>query len=245
MSLNLQTTLTMSVRPPLLSNTYSLNSHYSLALMVYDLTGSWSDPPGPNAPLNDTCAGGKTGSVVSALANWTNSKFPANKLVLGVGSYGRSFNITPSSALSLWAAAGSAVSPQGATAPNRTSSQRANACQTFAKQAPSIEGSNWDGYEKSDACGNPIPSGGIWNFWGLINGGYLTDKGKPASGIEYRYDACSQTVCFLLLAYRGLVLTMIHQPYVYSPATQIMISYDDAMSFCTSRPVIFVYVVLG
>lgn len=162
--------------------------------MVYDLTGSWADPPGPNAPLNDTCAGGKTGSVVSALAAWTNAKFPANQLVLGVGAYGRSFNITPAEALSLWAAAGTAVSAGGAAAANATAQQRGAACATFSQRAPDLADSNWDGYEGDDACGNGIPSGGIWNFWGLVSGGYLNVNGSATTGIEYRYDGCSKTV---------------------------------------------------
>jgi chitinase len=36
--------------------------------------------------------------------------------------------------------------------------------------------------------------GGIFNFWGLIEAGFLNADGIPASGIDYRFDECSQTV---------------------------------------------------
>lgn len=41
--------------------------------------------------------------------------------------------------------------------------------------------------------------GGIFNFWGLIDGGFLTANGTAAAGIDYRFDSCSQTVCLVNL----------------------------------------------
>lgn len=46
-----------------------------------------------------------------------------------------------------------------------------------------------------DQCGAPVGIGGLFNFWGLIDGGFLKADGTPAPGIDYRFDECSQTVC--------------------------------------------------
>ena len=53
-----------------------------LAIMNYDVYGSWSTAAGPNAPLNDSCApsSDQDGSAVSALKAWTSAKFPAEKV---------------------------------------------------------------------------------------------------------------------------------------------------------------------
>ncbi|TFK92187.1 glycoside hydrolase family 18 protein [Polyporus arcularius HHB13444] len=58
-------------------------------LMNYDTWGSSSDP-GPNAPLSDSCGNSTQGNAnaLSALRAWTGAGFPANRLVLGVPSYG-------------------------------------------------------------------------------------------------------------------------------------------------------------
>jgi chitinase len=56
---------------------------------------------------------------------------------------------------------------------------------------------------------------GIFDFWGLVQGGFLNAKGSAASGIHYRFDSCSQT------------------PYVYNANSQVMVAYDDAKSFTT------------
>jgi len=45
-----------------------------------------------------------------------------------------------------------------------------------------------------DDCGNPNVVGGLFDFWGLIDGGFLTADGTPANGIDYIFDRCSQTV---------------------------------------------------
>ena len=77
-------------------------------------------------------------------------------------------------------------------------------------------GDSWDAVSaESDMCGVVTAAGpsGIFDFWGLVEGGFLTTNGTAASGIDYRFDACSQT------------------PYVYNPSTQVMVSYDDARSF--------------
>jgi hypothetical protein len=49
---------------------------------------------------------------------------------------------------------------------------------------------------------------GIFNFEGLIQGGFLTSTGQPASGISYRFDNCSQTVSPSISGGRGDPLTL-------------------------------------
>ncbi|KAI0634770.1 glycoside hydrolase [Trametes polyzona] len=169
-----------------------------IAIMNYDVWGSWSTSVGPNAPLNDTCASGadQQGSAVSAVNAWTKAGFPANQLVLGVASYGHSFKVDKAAAL---------------TADNTLAAYPA----FDAAQQPL--GDSWDAVAPAgvDQCGNPTSGGpsGIFDFWGLIEGGFLTANGTAADGIAYRFDECSQT------------------PYVYKPDTGVMVSYDDAQSF--------------
>jgi len=64
-----------------------------------------------------------------------------------------------------------------------------------------------------DVCGNPTQASGQFNFRGLVNAGWLTKKGTAASGYSYRFDECSKTA------------------YIYSPAKEQMVSYDDAPSW--------------
>ena len=68
--------------------------------MNYDDWGSWSSAVGPNAPLNDSCApsGDQQGSAVSAVKAWSNAGMPISQIVLGVPSYGHSYNVNTSDA---------------------------------------------------------------------------------------------------------------------------------------------------
>jgi len=173
-----------------------------IEIMVYDIWGSWDTTVGPNAPLNDTCAppAYQEGSAVSAIQAWTSAKFPANQIVLGVASYGHSFFVPRSIA----------IASNGDLA----------AYPAFnASLQPS--GDKWDDPAGVDQCGNPTSVGGIFDFWGLVDGGFLNKDGAVAKGIEYRYDSCSQT------------------PYVYNSTSQVMISYDDATSFAAKG--LFIY----
>lgn len=151
----------------------------SSAIMNYDVWGSWSPGVGPNAPLNDSCAppAAQRGSAVSAVAAWTAAGFPANQLVLGVPSYGHSFHVTPSAS---GASSGVLVSYPSFDA------------------ALQPVGDSWDPAAPAgmDQCGNPVPagSGGSFNLWGLVQGGFLTDNATAADGMDYRFDECSQTV---------------------------------------------------
>lgn len=49
----------------------------------------------------------------------------------------------------------------------------------------------------ADKCGNQGVPSGVFYFNGLIEGGFLGVDGNPADGIDYTFDACSQTVRFL------------------------------------------------
>lgn len=148
--------------------------------MVYDVWGSWDKTVGPNAPLNDTCAPSayQEGSAVSAIQAWMSAKFPANQIVLGVASYGHSFFVPRSIAMT----------PDGGIAayPAFNASLQPN-------------GDKWDGAAGVDQCGNPTPVGGIFDFWGMADGGFLNVDGAASNGILYRYDECSQTVSYSIM----------------------------------------------
>ncbi|KAI9444238.1 glycoside hydrolase family 18 protein [Lactarius indigo] len=166
-----------------------------IEVMNYDVWGSWSNSVGPNAPLDDSCApsSDQDGSAISAVKAWSTAGFPANQIILGVASYGHSFHVGNDSAVD-------------------TSGNIALYAPFDKSQQPA--GDKWDGTASGvDECGNPNVVGGIFDFWGLIDGGFLTTNGTATSSIDYTFDNCSQT------------------PFVYNPASQVMVSYDDATSF--------------
>ena len=145
-----------------------------IAVMNYDIWGSWSPAVGPNAPLNDTCAPPqyRQGSAVSAVRAWTIAGLPSSQLVLGVPSYGYSFLVNRSVAL--------------------TQQGDITAYPRFEPEQP--KGDSSDGGSGVDVCGTQTGWGGLFNFWGLVEGGFLDKRGRPLRGIRYRYDECSQTV---------------------------------------------------
>ena len=183
-----------------------------IAVMNYDVWGSWSPAVGPNAPLNDTCAPPQyqQGSAVSAVQAWRSAGLPSDQLVLGVASYGHSFLVDVSVALTA----------QGEVA----------AYPKFEPEQP--RGDSADDEPGVDVCGATTGWGGVFNFWGLVEDRFLDEKGKPLQSIRYRYDECSQTVRFCgrfqLLADAERAS---YQPYVYNVTSQVMVSYDDARSF--------------
>jgi len=162
--------------------------------MNYDVWGSWSATTGPNAPLDDACApaAAQQGSATGAVKAWSAAKFPEDQILLGVASYGHSWSVAPTAAVD---GSGNVVF----YAPFDKASQPA--------------GDSWDAAPGTDQCGAATPQGGIWDFWGLIQGGFLTTSGDPAPGIVGGFDNCSQT------------------PVVYNAQTQVFVAYDDAESF--------------
>ncbi|KAF8742076.1 Glycoside hydrolase family 18 protein, partial [Rhizoctonia solani] len=174
-----------------------------IQIMNYDIWGPWSDTTGPNAPLNDTCATNatqKVGSAVSAVEAWTKAGFPADQIVLGVAGYGHGFSVTPANALN-----DSILNPYS----------------TFNKSF-TPPGDAWDdmpvgpnGTVALDVCGNPQAQGGNWDFWGLVENGFLNENGtaNTAEGIVYKFDECSQT------------------PFVYNQTSGVFVAFDNAESF--------------
>ncbi|KAJ6623753.1 glycoside hydrolase family 18 protein [Mycena sp. CBHHK59/15] len=145
-----------------------------IALMVYDVWGSWSPSVGPNAPLNDSCAtaADRMGSAASAVNSWMAAKFPANQITLGVAAYGHSYSVAPSAALS-----GSELTSYPA----------------FDASAQPMGTSDTSGDTSLDPCGNRNGISGLFTFAGLISSGFLNSTGSAAEGIDYRFDSCSQT----------------------------------------------------
>ncbi|KAJ7253702.1 glycoside hydrolase family 18 protein [Mycena haematopus] len=178
-----------------------------IAIMVYDVWGSWSPTVGPNAPLNDSCAppADQDGSAVSAVNSWTIANFPANQesssslsiqhrsITLGLAAYGHSFSVSPSAAINKMGSL--ALYPD------------------FDASAQPLGSSDTPGDTSLDPCGDPNGVSGVFTFAGLISSGFLNSNGTNATGIDYVFDSCSQT------------------PFVYNPTSQVMVSYDDASSF--------------
>lgn len=135
-----------------------------VAIMNYDLWGSWSSAVGPNAPLNDSCApsADQRGSAVSAVRAWSNAGMPTSKIVLGVPSYGHSYYVNSSDAF----VPGTKM-----------------LAQYPAFNSSSAPGDSWNGNVS-----------GTFEFWALVNNGFLTPQGMPAPGIFNRFDSCSETV---------------------------------------------------
>ncbi|EIW77028.1 glycoside hydrolase family 18 protein [Coniophora puteana RWD-64-598 SS2] len=172
-----------------------------IEIMNYDVYGpGWSSVVGPNSPLNDTCMPSnatQAGSAVSAVAAWSQAGFPANQIVLGVPSYGHGWS----------------VSVQDATGAASASDASALVAYPSFNKGQAAPGDKWAGAAGTDVCGNATPAGGTYEFWGLVDNGFLNGNGTVAQGKLYRYDECTQT------------------PYVYDPTSQVMVAYDDATSF--------------
>ena len=147
-----------------------------IEVMNYDVFGpSFSTVTGPNAPLDDSCSPYPEGSAMSAVKAWTKAGFSANQIVLGVPSYGHSFSVPRSTAVS--------------------SSNQLQIYTSFDKDN-TPQGDAWDYVPPGsvDQCGQPEGPNGIFNFWALVGYGYLNSDGSVASGMLSTFDQCSQTV---------------------------------------------------
>lgn len=145
-----------------------------IAIMNYDVWGSFSPTVGPNSPLDDSCAPTKAGSAVSAVKAWTGANFPANQIALGVAAYGHSFHVTTSAALG--------------------SSGNLNLYPSFDKsQQPLGDSDTSTSASVLDSCGQPEGISGTFNFNGMVAYGFLNSNGTAANGIDYTFDNCSQT----------------------------------------------------
>lgn len=134
---------------------------------------------------------------------------PAYQIVLGVPAYGHSFAVNKSTATG----SGSGLVAYPA----------------FESEQP--RGDPWDDVPGVDACGVQNGYGGVWNFWGLVDGGFLKQDGSVHDGIDHRFDECSQTVSRFWEIAKLCGLTLGFKPFVYNSTSEIMISYDNAQSF--------------
>lgn len=82
----------------------------------------------------------------------------------------------------------------------------------------------------TDTCGNTTSSSGVFNFWGLIEEGYLKADGTANDGIEYFYDECSRTVSLGIVHVVASSANPGPQPFVYDDNSKVMVSFDDARS---------------
>ncbi|KAI3604579.1 glycoside hydrolase family 18 protein [Moniliophthora roreri] len=161
-----------------------------ITIMNYDVWNSLSSRAGPNAPLNDTCVPTGSpriefGSAVSSVKAWSNAGFPLNQIVLGVPAYGHSFVVERNQAFT------DGSNTQLASYP------------AFNRQAEHL-GDSWDGEGGTDVCGAQVGPSGVYNFWGLMEQGYLNPDGSVKSGVP---------------------------PYIYDSEKQTLISFDNVQSF--------------
>jgi chitinase len=118
------------------------------------------------------------GSAVSAISAWTAAGMPAHKIALGVAAYGHSYRVDPGEAY---------VNGRGGELYGTP----------LFNAADQPVGDAWDDQPGTDVCGNEQGYGGSWNYWGLVDGGWISADGGRVQGISYRYDECSQTVCYV------------------------------------------------
>ncbi|CAK5265394.1 unnamed protein product [Mycena citricolor] len=196
--------------------------------MVYDLSWNWTAGSPriqralPSSPLDDSCyssvpdataGAGSTagsglwglagrGSARSAVEAWVGSGAPASKIVLGMPAYGHSFNVNASAAF---------------VGPNSTLLSPYPAYDTLNHSI----GDSWDSTGGVDQCGVYQGPGGTWDFWALVQGGYLLSNGSAAPGVPYRWDQCASV------------------PYLYinnsggsgSGSGGVLVTYDDPQSY--------------
>ncbi|KAH0581984.1 hypothetical protein H2248_011647 [Termitomyces sp. 'cryptogamus'] len=144
-----------------------------IAIMDYDIWGSWSPTTGPNAPLDDSCAATKAGSATSSVREWSATNFPVDKIVLGVPAYGHGFNVSSTNAL--------------------TANNSISVYASFTG-IPFGPNDNATATPQPDICGDvsSAPTG-FYYFEQMISSGFLDQSGSPLQNISYQIDPCSQT----------------------------------------------------
>ncbi|KAJ7143425.1 glycoside hydrolase family 18 protein [Mycena crocata] len=196
-----------------------------IAPMVYDLSWNWTAGSPriqralPSAPLDDSCyeyTDGVTGtglagrgSARSAVEAWVAAGIPRSQLVLGVPSYGHSFNVNASAA---FLASASLSAPSSTSSSGPPSESPLTPYPSYDTLNHTI-GDKWDGAGGTDQCGVHQGPGGVWNFFTLVAAGYLLANGSAAAGVPYQWDTCSST------------------SYLYAADRGVLISYDDPRSF--------------
>lgn len=148
------------------TNIFSLPS---LAIMAYDIMGSWSDTTGPNAPFNNPAPPGDPYSFTQAIGAWTSAGWPLDKLVVGTAFYGRS--VTASVDMN-------AQNPITMFVPHTA---------TVPKGGPA------DTNDVNFYCNEGAVYSGLWK-WKEIRGSILTGgPTTPASGWNRYWDNTTQT----------------------------------------------------
>jgi chitinase len=166
-----------------------------------DEYGQWSSTAGPNAALDDSCAPSQAGSAKSAVNAW----MTADKLVLGVASYGRAFSVSAANAYT--ASVDTSNTLQLATSSATSINQQLALYPAF---------NTWTvpaGEAAPTECGASVAQDKQFTFSELIDHGYLTANGTVAAGYASTFDDCSQT------------------PFLYDDKQTTYVSYDDARSF--------------
>jgi len=165
-----------------------------IEVMNYDIFDPlFATTTGPNAPLDDSCSPHPSGSAMSSVRAWIEIGFSANQVVLGVPSYGHSFSVPRSTAVS---------------------SDNQLEIYTSFNRGNTPQGDAWD-YVPSgsvDTCGQPEGPNGIFNFWAMVGYGYLNPDGSVASGMLSTFDQCSQTVSTIPLCFPEVIPTGFFHP---------------------------------
>ncbi|KAJ1931465.1 hypothetical protein EC988_009779, partial [Linderina pennispora] len=136
-------------------------------LMQYDINGGWNPETGPNAPFNFEQGKGMQVSFVSAIEDWTKAGWPANKLVAGVGFYGRS-----------------TIAKEDMTKDPQNQYQP----QESVVPLGDSEDASW-----YDACAGSTANSGTWQWKHLRDQGVLTSANTAASPWVRQWDSTSQT----------------------------------------------------
>ncbi|KAF9303874.1 hypothetical protein BGZ74_002892 [Mortierella antarctica] len=141
-----------------------------IAIMAYDIMGSWSATTGPNAPFNNGPAGlADQYSFTQSIDAWTSAGFPLDKLVVGTAFYGRSLTAT-------------------------VDMNAANPATMYAPHTPTTpKGGPADRNDINFFCNEGAVYSGMWK-WKELRGNVLTGGvTTPASGWTRYWDAQTQT----------------------------------------------------
>jgi chitinase len=167
-----------------------------IGVMSYDLHGAWEAETGFHTGLYAADSGDKL-SVSGGKQVWLDGGAPANKLVLGVGSYGRGWTLT--------AAAAAAKTGVGAAA---------HAQSPAAKNGPSTNAPGFLSYYEIE---NMLNTGGKAYFDSVRDGMYVI---KGDQWVGYDNEATVTTKCEFALAnsYAGVMMWAIDLDRFYEDA---------------------------
>ncbi|PHH89289.1 hypothetical protein CDD83_6355 [Cordyceps sp. RAO-2017] len=151
-----------------------------ILVMAYDINGGWLNVSGPNAPMRFETGKGAQFSLETAIGNWTEAGFPANKLLAGMPYYCRSSTLS--------------AEPEPAT----------NQYQPQSSDPPM--GDREDRVAVDPCAGESAKnaSSGVWRYKHLREaaegdprGQVLREAEVPGDGWEYQYQDPTQTVTML------------------------------------------------